>query len=161
MSGYRYSTLKSAFGTFTLIASDEGICTIQLGSAPQHFTAQRDDEALRPYCEALQAYLDGQTQLLALPLDIQAGTPLQRTVWNELRRIAFGSTISYSELARRCGKPNAVRAIASACGKNPLPLLIPCHRVLAKDGSLGGFSLGLALKKQLLALEQASLNRAA
>ncbi len=89
----------------------------------------------------------------ALPHAFTGGTALQRAVWAEIGHIRRGETITYSELARRVGHPRAVRAVASACGKNPLPLLYPCHRVVGIRGSLGGFGWGLEAKRYLLALE--------
>ncbi len=84
------------------------------------------------------------------------GTPFQREIWRQLQRIPSGSTISYGELARRCGRPAAARASGSACGKNPLPLRLPCHRVVQADGSLGGFTGDLRVKAQLIAGESAT-----
>ena len=78
------------------------------------------------------------------------GTPFQRRVWDELRRIPFGETISYAELARRVGQPGAARAVGSANGRNPIGLIIPCHRVIAADGGLGGYGAGLDRKRWLL-----------
>lgn len=110
---------------------------------------------------ALEAYFEGKAPL-TLPHCFDSGTPLQRAVWMALSKIPFGQTVSYTELAERVGFPRAVRAVASACGANPLPLVIPCHRVIAKDGSLGGFSLGgLEIKEKLLALESAKVKAAA
>ena len=96
-----------------------------------------------------------------LPLATE-GTPFQRSVWRVLREIPYGATISYGELARRVGNPKASRAVGSANGKNPLPIVIPCHRVIASDGTLGGFGGGLPAKEALLALEREALfgNRA-
>lgn len=81
------------------------------------------------------------------------GSPFFLKAWHVLSKIVHGDTISYTELARRTGHPNAIRAAASACAKNPLPLIIPCHRVIAKDGGLGGFAWGLDIKQALLAAE--------
>ncbi len=81
------------------------------------------------------------------------GTDFQLRVWDELQRIGFGETISYAELARRLDSPKAVRAVAGACGANPIPVIIPCHRVIGADGGLGGFSAGLENKRKLLSLE--------
>lgn len=88
-----------------------------------------------------------------------AGTPFQRKVWKELLRIPSGTTISYAELARRIGKPTAMRAVAQACARNPLPVVIPCHRVIRSDGSLGGYSGGRRRKRQLLTLERQTADR--
>jgi len=101
---------------------------------------------------AAQEYLAGRRRSLAVPLDLH-GTPFQIEVWSALRRVPYGRTISYAELARRAGRPRAVRACGSANGANPVPLFVPCHRTIASDGSLGGFGGGLALKRRLLRLE--------
>jgi methylated-DNA-[protein]-cysteine S-methyltransferase len=99
---------------------------------------------------ALRDYFAGQ------PIDVQAlrlqltGTPFQLKVWQELAQVPWGRTVSYRELARRAGNPGASRAAGQACGKNPIPVIIPCHRVVRSDGSLGGFSAGLEKKRWLL-----------
>ncbi len=102
--------------------------------------------------EQIQAYLNGERKDFDLPLSMQ-GTAFQREVWSELRRIPYGQTISYSELANRVKRPKACRAVGSANGKNPLSLIIPCHRVIAANASLGGYSGGLDRKRWLLQLE--------
>lgn len=84
---------------------------------------------------------------------IASGTAFQIIVWRELRKIPSGKTISYAELAKRVGRPRAVRAVANACGANPLPIIIPCHRVIASDGTIGGYSGGISKKKKLLKKE--------
>ncbi len=156
MSALYYDQLPCPFGTLTLVASDVGLRSIEPSASAPSKELCHNAGKLKPHTDAISAYLQGKTQTLNLPLDLKGGTELQRSVWSELAKIPYGHTISYTELAKRCGKPNAVRAIASACGKNPLPLVIPCHRVLAKDGSLGGFAWGLDAKQTLLALEQAA-----
>ena len=92
------------------------------------------------------------------PLDLSGGTPFQQSVWNTLRQIAVGHTLSYGEVARSVGRPQAVRAVGGACGANPVPVLIPCHRVLAARQRLGGFSGGLSWKLTLLAREGISFS---
>ena len=101
----------------------------------------------------LQAYADGQPVRFTIPLDLRAGTAFQQTVWRALRMIPHGETRSYAWVARKIGKPTAARAVGAACGANPVPIFAPCHRVVASDGSLGGFSGGLPLKRRLLKLE--------
>ncbi len=102
---------------------------------------------------AVQAYAQGdRTALDAIPLDLR-GTPFQQEVWAQLRAIPYGELISYGELARRVGRPGASRACGAANGANPVPLFVPCHRVIASDGTLGGFGGGRALKVRLLQLE--------
>ena len=99
------------------------------------------------------AYFAGERQTFSVPLALR-GTPFQRKVWNALARIGYGQTRSYHQVAELVGSPTANRAVAQACGSNPVPLLIPCHRVIATDGGLGGFSAGLNRKRELLQLEQ-------
>jgi len=102
---------------------------------------------------ALARALAGETPKGLPPLDLSAGTSFQQLVWNALRKIKAGKTRSYGEIARDIGKPSAVRAVGGACGANPIPVLIPCHRVLAANQKIGGFSGGLHWKRKLLARE--------
>jgi O-6-methylguanine DNA methyltransferase len=103
----------------------------------------------------LRAYLAGKPVRFKFRLDPRAGTPFQRKVWRALQSIPRGETRSYGWIARKIGKPRAARAVGAACGANRVPILIPCHRAIAGDGSLGGFGGGLAMKKKLLRLERA------
>ena len=120
--------------------------------------AVEDRTRLEPLARALQRYFAGELQRFDLPL-AAAGTPFQRRVWDELVRIPYGTTIGYAELARRIGAPRAVRAVGGANGANPIPILVPCHRVIGSDGSLTGFGGGLTRKRALLELEAAHLGR--
>jgi methylated-DNA-[protein]-cysteine S-methyltransferase len=104
---------------------------------------------------ALRRALAGRAPQALPPLDVSGGTPFQKQVWRELRKIACGRTRSYADLARAIGKPKAARAVGGACGANPVPVLVPCHRVLAANRRIGGFSGGLGWKKTLLAREGA------
>jgi methylated-DNA-[protein]-cysteine S-methyltransferase len=106
---------------------------------------------------ALSGYLAGDAPTLDVPLDLQDSSRFRRKVWETLQTIPYGRVRSYSWVARKIGKPVAARAVGGACGANPVPLLIPCHRVVANDGSLGGFSGGLPVKKRLLRLEGLSI----
>lgn len=101
----------------------------------------------------LTEYFRGTRRVFRLPLYL-SGTAFQKKVWRRLMKIPYGQTISYAGLARAIGRPNAYRAVANACGQNPLPILIPCHRVIASDGKLGGYSSGLKRKRWLLRHEQ-------
>ncbi len=114
------------------------------GVAPLHLKAAR---------EAITAYLEGKARSFDVPLDLDGHPSFRMKVWEVLRTIPYGRARSYGWVARKVGKPRAARAVGAACGANPVPLLVPCHRVVAGDGSLGGFSGGLSNKKRLLKLE--------
>lgn len=101
----------------------------------------------------LMEYFRGTRRVFCLPLDL-SGTDFQKKVWRRLMKIPYGQTVSYAELARAIGRPKAYRAVANACGQNPLPILIPCHRVIASDGKLGGYSSRLKRKRWLLRHEK-------
>ncbi|HZY87854.1 MAG TPA: methylated-DNA--[protein]-cysteine S-methyltransferase, partial [Gemmataceae bacterium] len=117
--------------------------------------AQRRREAgLREWLAELLAHLEGRRPHLELPLDVQA-TAFQWRVWQELRAIPYGSTRTYTQIAERLGQPTAARAVARACATNPVSVVIPCHRVVRGDGSLGGYRWGLARKQALLDQEKA------
>ncbi len=118
-------------------------------------SSQPNQAILLQTIRQLNEYFDGTRKDFSIPLDISYGTQFQQQVWATLLTIDYGQTISYAELAARIGKPKAYRACANANGKNPLSLLIPCHRVVASDGSLGGYTGGIAIKKALLELERA------
>ncbi len=101
----------------------------------------------------LREYFAGRRRHFTLPLDV-VGTPFQRQVWQKLKRVGYGKTVSYGELARRAGSPKAARAVGMACNRNPLGIVIPCHRVVGADGSLTGYASGLSHKRSLLQIEQ-------
>jgi O-6-methylguanine DNA methyltransferase len=118
------------------------------------------DAMLRRLQRDLRDYFEGKTVDWRHPLDLDDATPFQRAVWRALRRIPHGQTHTYAEIARAIGRPRAWRAVGTACGNNPLPLLIPCHRAVAGNG-IGGFSAGRAWKKFLLNLEAAAVEESA
>lgn len=168
-----YTTHESAIGPLLLVASTRGLQYVTLlndaSEAPSMLAKRYAPEVplhelhgfLATACAAIDSYLKDGTAL-SLPVDFSAGTPLQRAVWLAISKIPYGETISYTTLADRVGFPRAVRAVASACGANPVPLAVPCHRIIAKDGSLGGFSLGgVHIKEKLLANEQRHAKQAA
>jgi methylated-DNA-[protein]-cysteine S-methyltransferase len=121
---------------------------------------RKDDALLAKARGQLRSYFGGEQIEFDLPLSAE-GTEFQKRVWAELRRIPYGTTISYGELARRIGQPAAVRAVGRANGQNPIAIIIPCHRVIGADGSLTGFGGGIDRKRALLDLEAQILNRAA
>lgn len=104
----------------------------------------------------IEDYLAGDLREFTVPVEA-AGTPFHREVWEAMREIPYGETRSYGEIARRLGQPEASRAVGVACGANPVPLIIPCHRVLAAGGAIGGFGGGIDMKRWLLGLEQGQL----
>jgi O-6-methylguanine DNA methyltransferase len=114
------------------------------------------DKAARQLAGELASYFAGVPDPFKTALDLRAATPFQRKVWAALRKIPFGRTVSYAELARRVGSPRAARAVGQAVGANPIPILIPCHRVIRSSGDLGGFSAGLPIKRWLLRHEKVS-----
>jgi len=117
------------------------------GDAPQ-------SDAARQLAGELSRYFGGAQDPFKTPLGLGSGTPFQQRVWAELRRIPFGETASYGEVARRIGAPRAARAVGQAVGANPIPILVPCHRVICSSGGMGGFSAGIAIKRWLLRHER-------
>jgi methylated-DNA-[protein]-cysteine S-methyltransferase len=113
-------------------------------------------KAIQSCLKQLDEYFKGKRKKFNLPLKIE-GTPFQIRVWKELSKIPFGKVISYKELAQKVGKPKAFRAVGNANGKNKFPIILPCHRVIASDGTLGGYGLGLPRKKKLLDHEEVPL----
>ena len=116
--------------------------------APEHPVLVRAVSQLREYFAGRRTQFD-------LPLDLQGGTPFQQSVWQALLAIPAGGTASYGDLSRRVGRPSAVRAVGAAVGRNPVSIIVPCHRVLGRDGSLTGYAGGLERKSALLGLERA------
>jgi len=158
---YVFCLPDTPLGPLRLCLTDRGLAALEFtGDGP--VSPLPDEEFpshLKPRLEAvrreLSAYFAGvPTDFAALPLNLR-GTPFQLCVWQELRRIPWGRTISYGELARRLGNPKACRAVGQANAVNPIPLIIPCHRVIAAGGSLGGYSAGMDRKRWLLRHEGA------
>lgn len=122
-------------------------------------SADLDKVILLKIVNELDEYFSGTRTEFDVPLDISQGTSFQQKVWLELLKIPYGTTTSYAKLAKNIGKPTAFRAVANANGRNPISLIIPCHRVIASDGGLGGYTGGLEIKRILLDLESHSLSR--
>jgi methylated-DNA-[protein]-cysteine S-methyltransferase len=160
MSQVYYSTFESPVGPLLLAGSKAGLLLVSFASGNRSRNVdpewRPDTTALVEVVEQLQSYFAGERKNFDLALILQ-GTDFQKTVWNALRKIPYGETISYKELAEMIGSPKAVRAVGAANGANPMPIIIPCHRVIGNDGSLTGFGGGLPLKKQLLELESHQL----
>lgn len=153
-----FDAFDTKIGVLTVAADGAGLRYVLFPDnkydAPDRASWKRGANALREPREQLLAYFEGARTTFDLPL-APAGTPFQVTVWNTLARIPYGATWSYSDLAERIGSPKAVRAVGAANGRNPLPIVLPCHRVIGANGSLTGFGGGLPLKQFLLELEGA------
>lgn len=152
-------TMPSPVGALTLVASASGLAAILWEHdkpARVRLSARAEDPEHPGLLEAerqLRAYFAGARTVFDLTLDM-AGTPFQQKVWQALLTIPFGQTRSYAELARQIGHPAACRAVGAANGRNPVSIIVPCHRAIGSDGSLTGFAGGIASKRDLLALEQ-------
>ena len=158
-----YAIVGTPLGRLLVAATEKGVCSVMLGDSDaaleadllQEFPAaeiRHDEKPLRSALKAIVAHLKSKSPRIDLPLDIQA-TAFQRQVWEQLRAIPYGQTHSYSEVAKAMGQGKAVRAVARACATNPVALVIPCHRVIREDKSLGGYRWGLERKKRLLERE--------
>ena len=158
-----YTSFSTEMGWVAILASPEGLLAVTLpaesadearrmlgtraeGAVPSH-------DRLTNSVERFKDYYNGRTVSFPEKLDLSGATPFRRAVWEKTRLIPYGETRSYLWLARQIGKPEAARAVGQALGRNPLPVIVPCHRVVASDGTLGGFTGGLELKRQLLRLE--------
>jgi methylated-DNA-[protein]-cysteine S-methyltransferase len=150
-----HSIYPSPIGDLLLTSDGESLTGLYMcqhkgrPAAGPEACCQRDDSAFQSVSEQLAAYFCGELRDFDIPLRMP-GTPFQCQVWEGLRAIPYGSTVSYAELARRIGRPGASRAVGSANGRNPISIVVPCHRVIAADGTLGGYGGGLERKEWLL-----------
>jgi len=167
----RFTTGASPLGSVLVAASDKGVCAVSVrdsdAGTEEHLRARfsnaeitRDDVGLRSALDTVQERIAGRSLDKALPLDLR-GTDFQREVWNQLLAIPAGSTRTYLDVAQAINRPKATRAVAQACGANPVAVVVPCHRVVMSDGSIGGYSGLPGVKKALLAAEGAELATAA
>ena len=158
----RFACFATPLGTALVATTERGVCAVKLGAEAAELerqlaealaAAELSREPLRELQEKVRAFMAGEANLARVPLDIR-GTVFQRRVWQALRRIPRGETRTYRDLAREIGSPDAVRAVGSACGANPVALFVPCHRAVRTDGGLGGYAWGLARKERLLEMEK-------
>jgi AraC family transcriptional regulator, regulatory protein of adaptative response / methylated-DNA-[protein]-cysteine methyltransferase len=161
-----FATADTSLGTLLVAATEKGVCAVAFGDTAEQLEAnlsrefpaaelRPDEGGLRTHVRAIVEYLDERRRTLELPLDLQA-TAFQLQVWAELRRIPYGETRSYKEVAERIGNAGAVRAVARACATNPVALFNPCHRVVGSDGKLSGYRWGVERKKALLDKERSN-----
>ncbi|HEX5836100.1 MAG TPA: bifunctional DNA-binding transcriptional regulator/O6-methylguanine-DNA methyltransferase Ada [Pyrinomonadaceae bacterium] len=162
-----YTIVSSPLGRLLVAVTERGVCAVRMADADATLetdlraefpeaTIQRADQTLRETVQKILSHLTNNEPHLDLPLDIRASA-FQRQVWEKLRAIPYGQTVSYGDVAKSLGKPGAVRAVGRACATNPVALVIPCHRVVREDQSLGGYRWGLQRKEKLLAREQRQL----
>lgn len=152
----QHTVIDSPYGPLTLVADDGVLCGLymvgQRHRPPEETFGQRDDTLFDEATEQLRAYFAGELKEFMLELRL-AGTTFQRSVWEQLRKIPYGEIRSYGELAEALGNPGASRAVGLANGKNPIGIIVPCHRVVGANGSLTGYGGGLDRKKRLLDFE--------
>ena len=162
----KYTTSECPLGRLLVASTGKGLCMISTGRSDSELegqlksrfpsaAAKRDDRGLATLRRSVESRIRGKSLDENLPLDLR-GTPFQMSVWKEMLKIPAGSTRSYAEVARRIGRPRAFRAVAQACGANPVPIVVPCHRVVASGGKLGGYTGGIEKKLVLLAGEGVS-----
>jgi AraC family transcriptional regulator, regulatory protein of adaptative response / methylated-DNA-[protein]-cysteine methyltransferase len=160
----QYTIVDSPLGRLLVASTPRGVCAVSMGSSDAELeralmreyplaTIKGDDGALAKWTKTILGHLAGREPRLDLPLDVQA-TAFQWQVWQELTAIPYGETRTYSQVAAAIGQPRAARAVACACATNPVALAIPCHRVVAADGSTSGYRWGAARKRKLLSREQ-------
>lgn len=159
-----YEFLETPIGRLLLVADEHGLRHIDFPNKDQEARIEPGWRRGRRFLESaigqLEAYFDGDLRAFDLALAAD-GTPFRKKIWDELVRIPYGETVSYGELARRVHRPNASRAVGAANGANPLPIVVPCHRVIGSDGKLTGFGGGLPVKQWLLEHERRHAPRAA
>lgn len=161
-----YATARTKIGRVLVASRGAGACWIAIGDTGEQLleqlqqefpdaTLREDPQGMRPLVDAVAGLAAGRAAGSVIPLDV-TGTEFQREVWRAVSGVGAGETASYSEIARRVGRPTAVRAVAGACGANRLALAIPCHRIVGADGSLTGYRWGADRKRVLLELERKS-----
>ena len=162
--------VDTPFGPFWAVFTSHGLARLVFPNEPRSLCDEwvarwapravvvREDDRLGALSEQISAYLEGRLRRFSMPLHLK-GTPFQVRVWNALINIGYGSVSTYKEVAEAIGVPRATRAVGSAIGANPVPIIVPCHRVIGSDGSLTGFGAGLDMKRRLLELEVARCRR--
>jgi methylated-DNA-[protein]-cysteine S-methyltransferase len=159
----QHTVIDSPYGPLTLVAEDGVLCglymTDQRHRPPEETFGARAEGPFAEAEEQLEAYFSGDLLDFTVPLRLK-GTPFQRTVWDQLRKIPYGETRTYGELAGALGTPNASRAVGLANGRNPIGIIVPCHRVIGASGSLTGYGGGLERKQRLLDFERGTTGAA-
>lgn len=161
-----YNTLRTSWGWIGVLASSRGIQKLTLPRESRSLAlsalgdvsrAAHETDGFKQLEKTLQAYFNGELVVFDQETDLEAYTPFMQKVWEAAREIGYGKTSSYREIAARAGSPEAFRAAGTALKRNPVPVIIPCHRIIASNGSIGGFAGGIVLKQKMLQLEQTAL----
>lgn len=154
----QHSIIKSPIGDLMLVTDDSALNGLyfigrdHIPAVSKNWTLNGKHPVLQQAAKQLQEYFNGKRTEFSIPLRL-TGTDFQEKVWREITRIPYGETINYTELAKRAGKPDAIRAAGAATGRNPISIIVPCHRVMGKNGNMTGFAGGLERKRHLLDLE--------
>ena len=146
----RWSVIDSPIGDLTLAVDDAGLCRVHFGPSDR---PSETDPLLSQTQEQLKAYFAGELQEFTVPLSVRGGSDFERAVWTQLRRIPYGEMQTYGEVAKIVGDAGAARAVGVACNRNPLPIVVPCHRFVGAGGKMVGFGGGIPAKRHLLELE--------
>jgi methylated-DNA-[protein]-cysteine S-methyltransferase len=165
----RFSRMESPLGPLLVAVSEDGVCEVSFarndGESSFHrdlrqrgFEPVEDGAEVGPVIQQLNEYFSGQRVQFDLPVDFSGMTPFTRTVLSATSAVPFGGLSTYQEIARRIGRPKATRAVGNALGRNPIPIIVPCHRIVRSDASIGGYTGGLDIKQHLLSLEGATLS---
>lgn len=162
-----YAPVETALGTLHMVATDDGLARVFFPGAQEpdvedwccrnDLVPLQDEDEIAPYAGQLQCYLAGDRTEFDLPIDLRTVTPFMRDVLEALRGIPYGIVRNYREIAMQIGNPNAQRAVGNAVKRNPVPIVVPCHRVIKTDGTIGGYAGGPMIKERLLKLEGALL----
>ena len=156
----RWTVLDSPIGEFSVATIGGSVCGAHFGPV-ENVTADPLDEVSQRAVAELRAYFAGELTEFEVPVTVPRGSEFERAVWREMTRIPYGETLTYGEVARRVGDPGAARAVGVACNRNPIPVIVPCHRIIGAGGKLVGFGGGLDRKVKLLELEaRVALQRA-
>ncbi|MFY1573690.1 methylated-DNA--[protein]-cysteine S-methyltransferase [Verrucosispora sp. WMMD703] len=156
----RWTVLDSPIGEFSVATDGGSVCGARFGPVGDGTTEPADETSRRAVAQ-LRAYFAGELTDFGVPVTVPRGSDFERAVWREMTRIPYGETLTYGEVARRVGDPGAARAVGVACNRNPIPVIVPCHRIIGAGGKLVGFGGGLDRKVKLLELEaRVALQRA-
>jgi methylated-DNA-[protein]-cysteine S-methyltransferase len=159
-SQLRWGSFETRFGRFGAVVDEAGtLVRFRFHAERRPAYGVEDDRAIAHVREQVDEYCDGRRQDFALPYRFDGGSSFERSIWEAMARIPYGETVSYGALAKEAGDPAAARAVGVACNRNPIPLIVPCHRVVGADGALVGFGGGLPLKRALLDFESVVVGR--